>query len=94
MGFEVSHIIIWAVVGAVVGWLANQIMTKGGLGLQNDLIVGVVGAVLGGFIFPAFFFLGGPQALLLGHIVNAALGAVIATFVARYVLQSQSKSKT
>jgi uncharacterized membrane protein YeaQ/YmgE (transglycosylase-associated protein family) len=89
---DLSYIIIWAVVGAIVAWLANQIMTKGDLGLQNDLIVGVVGALLGGFILPDFSVLGGP-ALLIVHIVKAALGAVIATFVARFVWGSQGKGK-
>ncbi len=86
---DASYVIVWAVVGAVIGWLANQIMTKGDLGLQNDLIVGVAGGVLGGWILPTFFLLGGQQALLLGHIVNAALGAVIGTFAARFVKQSR-----
>jgi uncharacterized membrane protein YeaQ/YmgE (transglycosylase-associated protein family) len=89
---DASFVIIWAIVGAVIGWLANQIMTKGDLGMQNDLIVGVVGAVVGGFILPSIFFLGGQQAPLLGHIVNAALGAVIGTFAARKYKEYQAKS--
>ena len=89
MDVSASFVIVWAVVGAVIGWLANQIMTKGDLGLQNDLIVAVIGAVIGGWLLPAFFLLGGQSALLLGHIVNAALGAVIATFAARFVKQAQ-----
>jgi uncharacterized membrane protein YeaQ/YmgE (transglycosylase-associated protein family) len=90
---DASILVIWAVVGAVVGWLASQIMTKGGFGIQGDIMIGVAGGVLGGIVFPAFgFLLGGQQALLLGHIVNSALGAVIGTFAGRLVKQSQGQS--
>jgi uncharacterized membrane protein YeaQ/YmgE (transglycosylase-associated protein family) len=82
--------VVWLLVGAVVGWLASQIMTKGGFGIQGDIMVGVAGGVVGGLLLPAFgFLLGGQQALLLGHIVNSALGAVIGTFAGRMVKQSQ-----
>jgi len=81
-------VVIWLFVGAVIGWLASQIMTKGGFGIQGDIMVGVAGAAAAGLLFPAFnIFLGGQQAPLLGHIVNAALGAVIGTFVGRMVFK-------
>lgn len=88
---DASFIILWAVVGAVIGWLANQIMVKGCLGMQTDLTVAVAGGVIGGWLLSSVFgLLGGQQALLLGHIVNAALGAVIATFVGRRVIKPQT----
>jgi uncharacterized membrane protein YeaQ/YmgE (transglycosylase-associated protein family) len=88
---DASFVILWAVVGAVIGWLANQIMVKGDLGMQTDLLVGVAGAVVGGWLFYSLgFLLGGQQAVLLGHIVNSALGAVIATFVGRRVIKPQT----
>lgn len=89
---DASFVILWAVVGAVIGWLASQIMVKGRLGGLNDILAGLAGAILGGWIFPAFFFLGGQQAPLLGHIVNAALGAVISTFAARFYMDYQARS--
>jgi uncharacterized membrane protein YeaQ/YmgE (transglycosylase-associated protein family) len=80
--------IIWAVVGAVVGWLASQIMTEGGYGIQIDALIGVAGGIIGGIIFPAIGFrLGGQAAELLGQIVNSALGAVIGTFAGRLYKQ-------
>lgn len=42
-------IIIWIIFGALVGWVASMVMGGGG-GLFFDIIVGVVGAVVGGFI--------------------------------------------
>jgi uncharacterized membrane protein YeaQ/YmgE (transglycosylase-associated protein family) len=59
--------------------------------MQTDLLVGVAGAVIGGWLFSSVFgLLGGQQAIVLGHLVNAALGAVIATFVGRRVIKPQT----
>lgn len=44
---------VWFIlIGIVAGWLAGQIMKGEGFGLLGDLIVGVVGALLGGTCFP------------------------------------------
>ena len=43
-------ILAWLVVGLIAGWLASQVMRGGGYGLIGDIIVGVVGAVIGGFL--------------------------------------------
>jgi uncharacterized membrane protein YeaQ/YmgE (transglycosylase-associated protein family) len=43
-------ILTWIVVGLVAGWLAGKVMSGGGYGLVGDVIVGVVGGLLGGFI--------------------------------------------
>jgi uncharacterized membrane protein YeaQ/YmgE (transglycosylase-associated protein family) len=84
MEVSAAVLIIWAVVGAIIGWLASQIMTQGSAGVQTDLLVGAVAGVIGGVLFPQIGFnLGGQAAALLGHIVNAALGAVIGTFAWR-----------
>ena len=40
----------WLIVGAIAGWLASRVM-RSGLGLIGDIIVGIVGAFLGGFLF-------------------------------------------
>jgi len=43
---------IWFIlVGFVAGWLAGQLMGGGGFGVIGDIIVGVLGALLGGFLF-------------------------------------------
>jgi uncharacterized membrane protein YeaQ/YmgE (transglycosylase-associated protein family) len=76
-------VLIWLIAGAIVGWLANQIMTKDSYGLQTDLLIGAISGLVGGLLFPQFgFLLGGGY---LGHIVNPTVGAVIGTFAGRYV---------
>jgi uncharacterized membrane protein YeaQ/YmgE (transglycosylase-associated protein family) len=83
-------LIFWLAVGAIVGWLASQIMVTGGFGMQGDIIVGAVSGLVGGMLLAQLGLLGGT---VLGHIINAAIGAVIGTFVARLVKQSQSQAK-
>ena len=47
------HILGWIVFGAIVGWLANGIMGKGGSGCMVNIALGLVGALAGGFLFRA-----------------------------------------
>ena len=76
--------IIWfLVVGLVAGWLAGVLVKGGGFGLIGDLIVGVIGAVLGGFLFSTFgVSIGGG---LIGSIVVATIGAVVLLFIVRVI---------
>ena len=64
--------------GAVAGWLAGLVMKGGGFGLVGNIVVGILGGVLGGWLFPlAGLELGGA----LGPIVTAAGGAIVLLFV-------------
>jgi len=44
-------IVIWLLVGLASGWLASQLVRGGGSGVVTDIIVGIVGAFIGGMIF-------------------------------------------
>jgi uncharacterized membrane protein YeaQ/YmgE (transglycosylase-associated protein family) len=46
-------VVIWLLVGLVAGWLASQVVRGGGSGVVTDIIVGIVGAFVGGMIFRA-----------------------------------------
>jgi uncharacterized membrane protein YeaQ/YmgE (transglycosylase-associated protein family) len=46
-------IIAWLVLGLIAGFLASLVMRGGGYGILGDIIVGIVGALIGGFIFSA-----------------------------------------
>ena len=71
-------IIIWLVIGAVAGWLAGQIVKGGGFGLVGDIIVGIIGSVIGGWIFGSYV-VGMPG--IPGAIIGSTIGAVILLFV-------------
>ena len=66
-------LIIWLVIGAVAGWLAGVIMTGFGFGLVGNIVVGIVGAFVAGWLFPNFWPMGGVP----GAIIHAAVGAVV-----------------
>ena len=71
------NILAWLVVGLIAGWLAGQVMKGGGYGLVGDIVVGVVGALVGGFLAGVFF--GGDyiSGINIPTIVVAFLGAII-----------------
>jgi uncharacterized membrane protein YeaQ/YmgE (transglycosylase-associated protein family) len=67
--------IVWfLLIGLAAGWLAGQITKGGGRGLVGDLIVGVIGALLGGFLFR---LLGLSANGLIGSLITATVGAVL-----------------
>ena len=48
MALEPGGILMWLIVGLVAGWLAGQVMKGGGYGLVGDIVVGIIGAFVGG----------------------------------------------
>lgn len=66
--------LLWfLLIGLAAGWLASQIMKGGGSGLVSDLIMGVIGSILGGFLFG---LLGLSASGPLGSLVTATVGAI------------------
>lgn len=68
------HILWFILIGIAAGWLAGQIMKSGNSSLLTDLIIGVIGAVLGGFLFG---LLGISANGLIGSLVTATVGAIV-----------------
>ncbi len=75
---------LWFVlIGLAAGWLAGQFMRGGGYGPVGDLVIGVIGALLGGFIFrTAGVYVGGG---LFGSLLVATIGAVILLSLLRLI---------
>ena len=74
---------VWFIlIGLVAGWLAGVIMKGGGYGVVGDIVVGVVGALIGGWLFTR---MGGTSVGLLGAIVVATVGSIILIFLLRLV---------
>lgn len=85
-------VLLWAVVGLIAGWLASAVV-GGGHGLVGDIVVGVVGAFLGGFIFRALGT-GAPFGGLAGTIFVAFVGAVALLLVLRVVGRGRRRVRT
>ena len=69
-------IIAWIFVGIIAGWLAERI-TGRNHGLLTNLFVGIVGAMVGGFIFSSLLGFRYPEGFNLPSIVVATVGAVV-----------------
>jgi len=76
-------ILIWIVFGALVGLVASLIMRSGG-GFLWDIIVGIVGAVIGGFVM-SFFGKSGVGSFNLYSFLVALLGACILIVIVKAV---------
>lgn len=67
--------LLWFIlIGLAAGWLAGQFTKGGGYGALGDIVVGMVGAVIGGVLFGA---LGLSAGGLLGSLIVATIGAII-----------------
>jgi uncharacterized membrane protein YeaQ/YmgE (transglycosylase-associated protein family) len=69
-------IIAWIVLGLIAGFIASKIVNKSGEGLFLDIVLGVVGAVVGGWLFNAFG-MPGVTGFNVYSLVVAVLGAVV-----------------
>ena len=83
-------LLTWIVVGLVAGWLASAVV-GGGMGLVGDIVVGIVGAFLGGFIFRGLH-IGTPFHGIASTIFVAFVGAVVLLLVLRLVRRGSSRA--
>lgn len=81
-------LLTWLIVGLVAGVLAALLV--GGVGLIGDIIVGVVGAFVGGWIF-AQLGVSAPFGGLAGTIFTAFIGAVVLLFLLHLVMRSRRR---
>jgi uncharacterized membrane protein YeaQ/YmgE (transglycosylase-associated protein family) len=69
----------WLLIGLIAGWLAGKISRGQGFGCITDIVLGLVGAVLGGWIFTKLGILGGG---FIFSLAAATVGAVIIVAIA------------
>jgi uncharacterized membrane protein YeaQ/YmgE (transglycosylase-associated protein family) len=77
----IHGLIWWIIVGLIAGWAAGKIMKGGGYGVIADIILGVLGAIIGGWVVGLLGFGGGG---LIWSILVAILGAVILIWITRF----------
>ncbi len=71
-------LVYFLMIGLAAGWLAGKLMTDQSSSLVGNLAIGVIGAVLGGFIFP---LVGLSTTGLLGSLICATAGAILLLFL-------------
>ena len=79
-------ILAWLVVGLIAGFLASKVINKAGSGLVMDLVLGVVGAVVGGWLF-AQFGSAGVTGFNLYSLFVAVIGAVVVLLIYHLVFR-------
>jgi len=77
--FESHGFVSWLLLGLVAGWLAGKIARGRGFGCITDIILGLIGSYLGGWIFTKLGIFGGG---FLYSLAAATLGAVILVSIA------------
>jgi uncharacterized membrane protein YeaQ/YmgE (transglycosylase-associated protein family) len=76
------NIILWIVSGALAGWVANILMNRDTeMGAVANIIVGVVGAIIGGFLMMNLFGAGGVAGFNPYSVFVAILSAVVVLFL-------------
>jgi uncharacterized membrane protein YeaQ/YmgE (transglycosylase-associated protein family) len=68
--------IAWIVLGLIAGFIASKIVNKSGEGAFLDIVLGIVGAVVGGFLFQTFG-MAGVSGVNLYSILVAVVGAIV-----------------
>jgi len=79
----------WLIVGGIAGWLASMFMGRGGYGVVGDIIMGIIGAFVGGFLAGLFGInINGASWYI--TIPIAFIGAVIVIWVVRMLTKGRT----
>jgi uncharacterized membrane protein YeaQ/YmgE (transglycosylase-associated protein family) len=76
-------LLIWVIVGALIGWLAGLLVQGGGFGFLTDALIGIFGSVVAGWLFPRLGISIGHG--LIGSILASVVGAVIVIVIIRVI---------
>lgn len=85
---DLSFILGLLLIGLLAGWLASLLVRGRGLGLGGDIVVGIVGALIGGWVFRA---LGIETFGTLGSLLTALVGAVLLLLIANALSGERSE---
>lgn len=77
-----NGIIWWIIVGLIAGWATGKLMKGSGYGPLMDIVLGIVGAIIGGWIVTALGLGGGG---IIWSIIVAIIGAVILVWIVRLI---------
>ncbi|MBX8800912.1 MULTISPECIES: GlsB/YeaQ/YmgE family stress response membrane protein [Brucellaceae] len=73
-------VISWIILGLIAGFIGSKIVNKSGQGMLMDIVLGIVGAVIGGVIFN-FFGAAGVTGLNIYSLIVSVIGAVVVLFL-------------
>jgi uncharacterized membrane protein YeaQ/YmgE (transglycosylase-associated protein family) len=80
---DIEQVVILLITGALAGWLSGLIVKGKGFGLLGNIVIGIIGAILGTWIFDVLdISLGGEW---VGDVAKAVIGAIILVFALRFI---------
>jgi uncharacterized membrane protein YeaQ/YmgE (transglycosylase-associated protein family) len=81
--------LVWIIFGAIAGWIASMIMGRNAqMGALANIVVGIVGAIIGGFLMTNVFGASGVTGFNFGSLLVAIIGAVVLLFLVGLVRRS------
>lgn len=83
-------LIAWIIIGVLAGWITGKLMKGSGYGFFMDMIVGLIGALIGGFLSSHLGAGGVNEHGMTMSIIIAVIGAVILTLIVRLITGSRS----
>ena len=83
-------LIAWIIIGVIAGWVTGRLMKGSGLGFLMDMVVGLIGAMVGGFLSSHLGFGGVSQHGMIVSIAIAVVGAVVLTWLFRLITGSRT----
>ncbi len=78
-------ILVWIIVGAIAGFLASKVLSGKGMGLLWDIVVGILGAFLGGWLAGLVGIKVDTGTFTIGGLLSAFVGAVILLAIFRAI---------
>ena len=79
---SITSLLLFVVIGAVAGWLAGKIMKVVGFGLVGNIIVGIIGSFIGGFMFKGLGITAGG---MFGSFIFALVGALLLLYIVKLI---------
>jgi uncharacterized membrane protein YeaQ/YmgE (transglycosylase-associated protein family) len=93
MSMSMNNLIVWLVVGGLVGWVAGLLLQSSGNGIILNIVIGIAGAFLGGWLLGPYFHAGtiNQQDFSLPSLVVSLLGAVILLAIVNLIRRGTSR---
>lgn len=85
-------LIAWIIIGVLAGWITGKLMKGSGFGFIMDMVVGLIGALVGGFISSHLGFGGVGQHGIIVSVIIAVIGAVVLTVLLRLITGNRTAS--
>ncbi|GAC1326554.1 MAG: GlsB/YeaQ/YmgE family stress response membrane protein [Chloroflexota bacterium] len=86
-------ILAWIVLGLLAGWIAGMVMKGGGYGLIGDLVLGIVGAIVGGWLTGVLLGRDMVNGFNVESLIVAVIGAIVLIAISRAITGSRASTR-